>query len=111
MIKECLKSPNNFNSVSYFCKSINCEFYKNCFLAFNKLFKGMRELRIDFNKCNLNCRLCWSNNNDVSQEISVNDIINQITHCLNQNSKYIFNKNVIKRDLFKIQSFQIIGGV
>ena len=45
----------------------DCSLLGKCMLGFNKIFRNARELRLDFNRCNLQCELCWSNNNDVSE--------------------------------------------
>ncbi|UMZ72548.1 4Fe-4S cluster-binding domain-containing protein [Natranaerofaba carboxydovora] len=107
-----LKFPNDFNSAGHFCKKTNCKFAEKCILGFNKLYKSMRELRIDFDKCNLNCKLCWSNDNNSYQLLSEDQCLQYFSQCLHANLEYITKINPPKKDpeLFKIQGLQIVGG-
>lgn len=65
-MRQEIKFPNKYNQCSSFCKKTECASSGNCVFGFNRIFGGARELRLDFNRCNLHCELCWSNNNDLS---------------------------------------------
>ena len=110
MLQE-IKFPNKYNQCSSFCKKTNCASSVNCVFGFNRIFGGARELRLDFNRCNLQCKLCWSNNNDLSRFFSVDDIFQNFVACTSVNHQYIYE--IIKPqkpETFKLQSLQIIGG-
>lgn len=106
-----IKFPNSYNQCKSFCKQVGCTRFGNCAFGFNRIFRGARELRLDFNKCNLGCRLCWSNNNDSCKLFSTEEIFENFVACVHANHKYIYEiKQPEKVDTFKLQSFQIIGG-
>lgn len=106
-----IKFPNKYNQCQHFCKKVECSFADKCVFGFNRIFGGARELRLDFNHCNLNCKLCWSNNNDNEKEFETTYVLDNFIHCIKMNHKFIVD--IIKPEkpaTFKIQSFQIIGG-
>lgn len=110
MLQE-IKFPNKYNQCSSFCKKTDCALYGNCVFGFNRIFGGARELRLDFNQCNLHCKLCWSNNNDLSRLFYVDDIFKNFIACISANHKYIYEiVKPQKPETFKLQSLQIIGG-
>ena len=55
-MKEEIKYPNTNNSGvgKSFCIGANCKNHNQCVFAFNSVIGG-REMRIDFNRCNLSC--------------------------------------------------------
>ena len=110
-MQQEIKFPNRYNQCSSFCKKTDCTALGNCMFGFNRIFGGARELRLDFNRCNLQCELCWSNNNDVSKLFSVDEVFNNFIACTSANHKCIYDiVKPQKPELFKIQSLQIIGG-
>lgn len=110
-MKQEIKFPNSYNQCPSFCKKADCSLLGKCMFGFNRIFSNARELRLDFNRCNLQCELCWSNNNDVSEFFSVDDVFNSFITCISANHKYIHDiVKPQKPETFKIQSLQIIGG-
>ena len=110
MLQE-VKFPNKHNQCASFCNSSGCRLQKDCAFGFNRIFMGARELRIDFNQCNLKCVLCWSNNNDSNRIFSVDEIFQSFATCMESNYNYIYNiKKPDKPETFKLQSLQVIGG-
>ena len=110
MLQE-IKFPNKYNPCASFCKKTHCASSGKCAFGFNRIFGGARELRLDFNRCNLACELCWSNNNDSSRLFSVEEIFSNFLACISANNKYIHEiVKPQKPDTFKLQNFQIIGG-
>lgn len=110
-MKQEIKFPNKYNQCPSFCKKTKCAFAGNCIFGFNRIFGGARELRLDFNRCNLQCELCWSNNNDLHKAFSVEYVFENFMACISANHKYI--SEIVKPqkpDTFKLQSLQIIGG-
>lgn len=111
MMSQEIKFPNTFNPCEFVCRGANCARFGQCALGFNRIFLGARELRLDFNRCNLSCRLCWSNNEDQCKTFSVEDIFENVLDCIRTNHKYIYEiKKPASPKTFKLQSFQIIGG-
>ena len=111
MDKQELKSPDRYNQYPWFCKKVNCGYKDRCFLAFNRAYQKTREMRFDFNRCNLNCALCWSNNNDKSESVTVSRLLKRIQICLSNNDFYVKNIEIPRKpEHFKIQSLQITGG-
>lgn len=112
---ERIKFPNMYNSGRgrSFCKNSNCEFCDNCYLAFNAT-RGGREMRVDFNLCNLNCRLCWSDNNAPDVEITPSELHARMLHCIAQMEPFLEEKKkteVIRDEsAFQTRGLQIIGG-
>ncbi len=110
-MQQEIKFPNNYNQCASFCKKTDCAALDNCVFGFNRIFGGARELRLDFNRCNLQCELCWSNNSDVGRFFSIDDVFNNFITCVSSNHKYICDIVKPQRpETFKIQSLQIIGG-
>ncbi|MCI8611902.1 MAG: hypothetical protein HFE66_08315 [Clostridiales bacterium] len=110
MLQE-IKFPNQYNQCPSFCKKTDCALHGNCVFGFNRIFGGARELRLDFNRCNLQCELCWSNNNDLSSLFTVEDVFKNFVECIFTNHKYIYEiVKPNKIETFKLQSLQIIGG-
>ncbi|MCI8497360.1 MAG: 4Fe-4S cluster-binding domain-containing protein [Clostridiales bacterium] len=110
-MQQEIKFPNSYNQCAAFCKKTDCAALGNCVFGFNRIFGGARELRLDFNRCNLQCKLCWSNNNDVSKLFSVDEVFNNFIACISANHKYTYDiVKPQKPETFKIQSLQIIGG-
>ncbi len=106
-----IKFPNKYNQCASFCRKTDCVSLGNCAFGFNRIFGGARELRLDFNRCNLACELCWSNNNDLSRFFSVDEVFENFLACISANYKYIHEiVKPQKADTFKLQSMQIIGG-
>ena len=111
IVLQEIKFPNKYNPCASFCKKTDCVLSGNCVFGFNRIFSGARELRLDFNHCNLQCELCWSNNNDMSGLFSVEDVFENFVTCIAANHKYIHETvKPQKPDTFKLKSLQIIGG-
>lgn len=110
-MRQEIKFPNQYNQCSTVCEKTVCDLSDKCIFGINRISPGARELRLDFNQCNLHCRLCWSNNNDLSRPFSVDEVFESLMICMAANYKYIYETvKPRKPDLFKIQSLQIIGG-
>lgn len=111
VVRQEIKFPNKYNQCASFCRKTGCALFGSCAFGFNRIFGGARELRLDFNRCNLHCQLCWSNNDDSSRFFSVDDVFENLKACISANDKYI--REIVKPrkpDTFKLQSLQIIGG-
>ncbi|WP_250228231.1 hypothetical protein [Anaeropeptidivorans aminofermentans] len=110
-----VKSPNEVNKKPGYCNISKCNFKEKCFFGFNSAGVG-RELRIDFNECNLSCPLCWSDNNYCNVEgCSSEEIYNRFINCISMRENYLENKYgevslVANKSSFNLMSFQIVGG-
>lgn len=105
-------NPNNSGMGQSFCKNADCKNHSNCVFAFNSVLGG-REMRLDFNLCNLSCVLCWSNNNAPNIPVDSQDIISSFIYCVTRKDKYLENqypKGVKDDASFKTRGLQIIGG-
>lgn len=103
VVRQEIKFPNKYNQCASFCRKTGCALFGSCAFGFNRIFGGARELRLDFNRCNLHCQLCWSNNDDSSRFFSVDDVFKNFTACISANDKYIHEiVKPQKPDTFKL---------
>lgn len=111
---EKIKFPNPYNSGRgrSFCKNAKCEYMDKCAFAFNSI-KGGREMRLDFNLCNLNCILCWSNNNSPYKDMDADSLMSDFIHCISRKNEYLKNRfpaGVNNESAFNVSGLQLVGG-
>lgn len=105
-------NPNNSGMGQAFCKKSNCQYFGHCIFAFNSVIGG-RELRLDFNLCNLNCILCWSDNNAPSMMVDADSLFSAFKFCINRKNAYLrsqYPAGVKDSTAFNTSCIQIIGG-
>lgn len=105
-------NPNSIGKGQSFCKKSKCQHHNSCMFAFNSVMGG-REMRVDFNLCNLDCVLCWSNNRAPSMMLDTYDLLSRFMHCIARKDEYLLSQyphGVQDGAAFNTSCLQIVGG-